>query len=182
MFKGSFAASLFFKLCTVLIIPTLFIIYWISQYYGHEPPFPNCWISKCAQHYPEFVFFRCATISGAILAALGWFTNYFYLQTICKEHSFNLKKYHPEVVLVIGLIGTMLLMGNTATIDTGKMNEHWHETCASTFFIFTLTAQVLNAVIYSLIYAKIKTVSYNNLLFKYVLIILLALQGLLSLE
>ena len=95
MFKGSFPASLFFKLCTYIIIPTLVIIYWISQAYGHEEPFPNCWISKVAQHYPEFVFFRIATISGAVLAALGWFTNYFYLKTICKEHAFNLNKYHP---------------------------------------------------------------------------------------
>lgn len=181
MFKGSFPASLFFKLCTIIIIPTLFIIYEISQIYGHEPPFPNCWISKCAQHYPEFVFFRFATISGAILAAMGWFTNYFYLKTISRDHAFNIGKYHPEVVVVIGLMGTFLLMGNTATIDTGKMNEKWHETCASTFFIFTLTAQVLNAIMYSVVYANIKTVSYNNILFKYFLIVLLALQGLLSL-
>ncbi len=76
---GSFKASLFFKICTYVIIPTLFIIYWISQAYGHEPPFPNCWISKCAQHYPEFVFFRTATISGSVLMMLGWATNYFYL-------------------------------------------------------------------------------------------------------
>lgn len=72
-------------------------------------------------------------------------------------------------------------MGNTATIDTGKMNEKWHTTCASTFFIFTLTAQVLNAVIYTLVYNKTKAVSYNNLIFKYVLLGLLVIQGLLSL-
>ena len=34
---------------------------------------------------------------------------------------------------------------------------------------------------YSVIYAKIKTVSYNNILFKYFIIFLLALQGILSL-
>lgn len=178
---GSFKADIFFKVCTYLIIPTLFIIYEISQLYGHEPPFPNCWISKCAQHYPEFVFFRTATISGSVLMMLGWFTNYFSLLTVAKEHAFNVKQYYPQVCLVLGLMGGMLLMGNTATIDTGKMNEKWHTTCASTFFIFTLAAQVYNAIIYSLVYAKTKAVSYNNLLFKYVLIALLALQGLLSL-
>ncbi len=77
-------------------------------------------------------------------------------------------------------MGTMLLMGNTATIDTGKMNEHWHETCASNFFIFTLVSQVLNTVIYTLLYSKIKAISYNNLLFKYFLIILLVIQGVVS--
>lgn len=32
---GSFKASLFFKVCTYIIIPTLFIIYWVSQIYSH---------------------------------------------------------------------------------------------------------------------------------------------------
>lgn len=40
---------------------------------------------------------------------------------------------------------------------------------------------MLNAVMYSVVYAKIKTVSYNNILFKYFLIVLLVIQGLLSL-
>lgn len=72
-------------------------------------------------------------------------------------------------------------MGNTATIDTGKMNDKWHTFCASNFFIFTLAAQVYNAIVYSLVYQKTKAVSYDNLIFKYVIIALLALQGLLSL-
>ena len=95
MIIGRFNASIFFNVAAVIIIPTLFIIYWISQYYGHEKPFPHCWISKVAQHYPEFVFFRIATISGAVLVILGWFTNHFYLRTICDEKVFNIKKYHP---------------------------------------------------------------------------------------
>lgn len=126
MFIGEFSSSLFFKVGTMIIIPTLFIIYWISQYYGHEPPFPNCWISKVAQHYPEFVFFRFATISGAVFMILGWLTNHFYLLSVAKEQAFNVRKYYPELTVVLGLMGSMLLMGNTATIDTGKMNEKWH--------------------------------------------------------
>ena len=111
---------------------------------------------------------------------LGWFTNYFYLQSIARDHVFNVKQYYPQLNVVLGLIGGMLLMGNTATIDTGKMNEKWHTSCASSFFIFTLTAQVYNAIIYSLVYSKTKAVSYNNLLFKYALIALLVFQLLLS--
>lgn len=179
--SGSFRSSLFFKLSTYVIIPTLFIIYWVSQYYGHEPPFPNCWISKCAQHYPEFVFFRIATISGSVMVILGWLTNYFYLLTLGREHAFNVRQYYPQVGLVAGIMGGLLLMGNTATIDTGKMNDKWHTFCASNFFIFTLAAQVYNAIVYSLVYQKTKAVSYDNLIFKYVIIALLALQGLLSL-
>jgi hypothetical protein len=78
--------------------------------------------------------------------ALGWLTNHFYLQTVAKETGFPIYKYHIEVFLIVGLIGSMLLMGNTATIDTGKMNEDWHSTCASNFFVFTLIAQTLNTI------------------------------------
>ncbi len=95
MFKGSFPASIFFKGSSYLIAGTIFIIYWIAQTYQHEHPFPNCWISKLAQHYPEYIYFRVGTISGSVLLILGWFTNYFYLKTICKENAFNLNKYHP---------------------------------------------------------------------------------------
>jgi uncharacterized membrane protein YedE/YeeE len=95
MFSGEFAPSLFFKLSTYIIIPTLFIIYYISQAEGHEPPFPHCWISGCAGHYPEFVFFRIATISGSVLVGLGWVTNYFYLKTVAREKVFRIEKYYP---------------------------------------------------------------------------------------
>ena len=105
-----------------------------------------------AQHYPEFVFFRIATIGGPVLLILGWMTNNFYLRTIGKEHVFRVKKYHPEVASILGIMGALLLMGNTATIDTGKINTKWHTTCATTFFIFTLVAQVYNTIIYWLIY------------------------------
>ena len=80
--EGKFSASIFFCLTTYIIIPTLAVIYYISQYYGHEPPFPNCWISKVAEHYPEYVFFRTATIAGAMLVILGWMGNYFFLRSI----------------------------------------------------------------------------------------------------
>lgn len=178
---GEFASSLFFKLTTYLIIPTLFIVYWISQIYGHEKPFPNCWISKCAQHYPEFVFFRVATISGSVPMMLGWFTNHFYLKSVCKEQAFNLRQYYPEISLVLGLMGGMLLMGSTASIDTGKMNTHLHTFCASNFFIFTLAAQVYNAIVYTFVYKNTKAVSYKNLLVKYVQIGLLGIQAIVSL-
>jgi hypothetical protein len=95
MFPGSFASSLFFRLATYIIIPSLFLVYWISQLNGHEPPFPSVWIRECAQHYPQFIIYRFANISGAVLVALGWFTNYFYLQTIAKENKFNVEKYYP---------------------------------------------------------------------------------------
>lgn len=75
-----------------------------------------------AQHYPEYLFFRTGTITGAALLILGWMTNYFFLQTVSREHGINLKKYYPQIPLILGIAGGLLLMGNTATIDTGTMN------------------------------------------------------------
>jgi len=63
-----------------------------------------------------------STIAGSVLLLLGWLTNHFFLQTVAVESGVDLKKYHVEVPLVLGLTGGMLLMGLTATIDTGFMN------------------------------------------------------------
>lgn len=94
------------------------------------------------------MIFRIATISGSVLTALGWFTNHFYLKTIAYERVININKYKPQVILVIGLMGSMSLMGSTANIDTGKQNMNWHTACASTFFVTTLVAQMLNTLLF----------------------------------
>jgi len=130
-----------------------------------------------AQHYPEFVVFRLATIAGAVLISLGWFTNHFFLQTVALESGINLKGYYAEVPLILGLIGCMLLMGNTATIDTGIMDENAHTFFASNFFKVTLLAQILNTVICTLLSKKTKLISTYNLYAKYFVIFLLILQG-----
>jgi hypothetical protein len=77
-------------------------------------------------------------------------------------------------------MGSMLLMGNTATIDTGKMKDKWHTNCASRFFIFTLIAQALNTGFCWFFHLKTKALSLNNLYFKTGLIVLLIMQILLS--
>ena len=48
MFKGSFSGFLFFQVGATIAIISLFLIYWQSQYYHHEPPFPHRTISKVA--------------------------------------------------------------------------------------------------------------------------------------
>jgi hypothetical protein len=75
-------------------------------------------------------------------------TNHFYLRSIAREKAFNISKYHPEISMILGLIGSMLLMGSTANIDTGKVNGKWHNFCASNFFVFTILAQIYNTVIF----------------------------------
>ncbi len=74
----------------------------------------------------------------------------------------------------------MLLMGSTANIDTGKMNGHWHSTCASNFFIITLITQFLNTIMYAVLSTKIKSINHKNLLFKYFLILLVVIQYIVS--
>ncbi len=83
--------AIFFKVCSAVITTVLPLIYIQSQWYGHEPPFPKCWISDCASHYPEFIFFRMATISGSMLTILGWLTNHLHIKSISKEASFRIE-------------------------------------------------------------------------------------------
>lgn len=182
MFIGEFAPSLFFKICSYVIIATLFIIYYLSQLLGHEKPFPNCWISDCAGHYPEFVFFRVATISGSVLVMLGWMTNHFYLKSISREAAFRVEVYRPEIAMVMGMIGAMLLMGSTANLDTGKRHPKWHSFCASHFFIFTVGAQIYNTVVYLLVRSKIGKISKENNYFKIILLVLMVVQLLVSIK
>ena len=176
VFQGSFSPSIFFVATTYIIIPTLVIIYLISQHYGHEKPFPHCWISKVAEHYPEYVFFRSASIPGAVLVVLGWMGNYFFLLSLAKEKVFNIRKYHPEVCVVLGTMGAIFLMGSTATIDSGRMNENLHELCARSFFVCTLVAQAYNTVICTILHQNTGAISQASLITKYVLFVLLLVQ------
>ena len=175
MILGEYPAWVYFQVSSLFTIGTLFIIYWISQYYGHDKPFPYSWISSIAGHYPEFVFFRTATISGSALICLGWFTNHFYLQTLAQEKVINIHKFKSIIMLVIGIMGAFCLMGSTANIDTGKHNSEWHTWCASHFFILTLIAQIYNTVIFCNLYfihkAVSKTLTYLKLFQAFLLLV-----------
>lgn len=89
---------------------------------------------------------------------------------------FRLERYQPKVCMIIGMMGAMLLMGSTANLDTGKRHNSWHTSCASSFFVLTLVAQIYNTVICCLVRLKIKTISLNNLYFKLVLFALNMVQ------
>ena len=178
--RGSFSPSIFFIGSTFIIIPTLFLIYGIAMHYGHEQPFPHCWISKVAQHYPEYVFFRLATISGAVLLILGWISNYFYLLSVAQEKAYKLPLFQSEICTILGITGSLFLMGSTANIDTGKMNTKWHTLCASRFFLLTVIAQIYNTIICTIVQTNTRGLSEGNLVFKYGLIGLILLQLMVS--
>ena len=98
------------------------------------------------------------------------------LQTVAKESGLNLKVYHGEIMLVMGLMGGMLLMGLTATIDTGFMNEKAHEFLTRFFFIFTFLAQIYNTAICVSLQKKTNLMSKCNLYAKFFVLALLTAQ------
>ena len=98
------------------------------------------------------------------------------LKTVSVEHGINLAKYHPQFPLVAGIMGGLFLMVNTATIDTGHMNEHLHEWCASSFFIISFFAQVYNVVIVVDLQNRTQAFSQPNIYLKYFILAMLALQ------
>ena len=87
---------------------------------------------------------------------------------MCYENVIKINKYWVKSVLILGIMGSFLLMGSTANIDTGKQNMHWHTACASSFFVTTLIAQMLNTFIFmKLLYsfnAVNKTLVYCKIL------------------
>ncbi len=80
------------------------------------------------------------------------------------------------------MTGGCLLMGSTAAIDTGHMNETFHVICASSFFILTFFAQIYNTIIVVYLSTQTKVISKPNLYFKYFILLLLLIQLILSSE
>lgn len=180
MILGQFPAGIYFQVSSIFTLFTLILIYWISQYYGHDKPFPQTWISTVANHFPEYIFFRTATISGSVLMALGWIVNHYYLMTIGYENTINMHKYKLNVMLAMGVVGACFLMGSTANIDTAKNNEHWHTFCASKFFILTVFGQIYNTVVFTHLWYNYKIVNQTLVYLKLFNFSLMLIQAYLS--
>lgn len=180
MILGEFSPSLFFKLGSILTAVSILIMYAISQHYHHDPPFPKCWISDIAAHYPEYILFRIATISGSVLLILGYLTNNFYLRTIAKENNWRLTPFLPTLAMILGIMGGLALMGSTANSDTGQRNPHWHQRCAMTFFLASILATWLNNIMGWIVYLNIKTLNKKLLIVKTVNSLLIYLQAVIS--
>lgn len=180
MILGEFSPEVFFKTASYLVLSSLIIIYWISQYLGHEKPFPDPSISSCAGHYPEFVFFRISTISGSAFIVLGWLTNHFYLKTISKEGGYNIRKIYPEIGMVMGVMSGLFLMGSTANIDTGVRDGVWHQHCAAAFFLFISLAIFYNTFVYYSIYQNTNKISKFSMVLKAIFVVSMVIQGWIS--
>lgn len=180
MFLGSIKAN-FIPLASFLLgVGSIIVVYFISQYLGHEKPFPDTWISATADHYPEFVVFRIGTISGAVLMALSHLICYFWVMTLGYEKVFNIGKYKPQYGAVMGVAGALFLMGSTANLDTGKHNTGWHVFCAGNAFVWSIFSGWYHTYISCVLYSKTKAVSFNSTLAKVILSVAILFQALLD--
>jgi hypothetical protein len=182
MFDGAFSPSIFLRTVSYLVLATLALIYYLALYLGQEEPIPKTYISACAGHYPEFIFFRIATISGSALLFLGWLVNHFYFKSVAKEKVVRIDNYRPEVSLILGMMGAMSLMGSTANIDTGIRNGSWHQRCAASFFLLTSLAIFYNTFLCWIIYEKTRDISRTSMAIKVLLTVLMLIQMWISLE
>jgi hypothetical protein len=73
-------------------------------------------------------------------------------------------------------MGSLLLMGSTANIDTGKQNMKWHQACASSFFVTTLLAQLLNTLLFAKLSFGFNAVNRNLVYLKIVNFVLIIIQ------
>lgn len=154
MFTGVFPAYLFPLIGTVSAMVSIIICYWIAVRNGHEEPWPHCYISNTARHYPEFIYFRIGTISAAVFNILAFMQHYFWLLSISKQAAYNVHKLYPKIYVILGIMGTFYLFGSTATIDTGIMNMKLHVHCAGMFFILTIASILYNNVVCYIVYKK----------------------------
>lgn len=120
MIRGSFPAYLIPLIGAASGTLSIIIVYFLSQYYHHEPPFPRTWISATADHYPEFVVFRIGTISGSVFLVLSYLVNHFWVRQVGFENAFRVRKYQPRIGMILGIMGGLALMGSTANLNTGK--------------------------------------------------------------
>lgn len=177
MFLGEFPAYLFPLLAFASGASSIIICYYISQYLGHEKPFPDTWISATAQHYPEFVFFRVGTITGAVFLLLSHVLSYFWMFQSAIASGYNIRKYYPAVATVLGIAASLFLMGSTATIDTGIHNTNLHVLCASSFFIFSILSCWYYTFVSYVLFYKAQAGTKENLFFKLSLSLAFAYQA-----
>lgn len=172
---GSFRAGLIPKATFWIASASIWLCYVIAVHLGQEPPWPQCWISGTAGHYPTYIIFRIGTISGSTLLILSWFINHFWQRQIAQNAGFKILYVLPQVTLIFGIMGAIGLMGSTANIDTGHRNEHWHTTCASVFFVGTGLASFYNTFVATVLY-RYGVISKKDYAPKLIISILLAIQ------
>jgi len=176
MFTGKFPAYIFALVGSLSAIISIVVCYEIAVRKGHEQRWPHTYISNTARHYPEFIYFRIATISGAVMTILSYLVNYIWMHSISRESGFNIRKYYPKVPLVAGITSTLCLFVSTATIDTGIMDMNIHVKAAGNFFIFSIISCITNTLICWAIYKKTSKITTISLTIKIIFSILLLYQ------
>lgn len=82
--------------------------------------------------------------------------SYLWIIYTARDHAFNIRKYRPEIGTVMGITGSLFLMGSTATLDTGKHNTNWHVFCAGNFFVWNIFSVWWYTFVSAIFYSKLK--------------------------
>jgi hypothetical protein len=84
MILGKFPSAVFPIVGSITAVIAIIVCYYIAVKKGHEERWPHTYISNTAKHYPEYIYFRIGTISGAVMSILAYFVNYFWQLTISR--------------------------------------------------------------------------------------------------
>lgn len=117
---GGYSARVFFFYNSIINILTLGLILMINVYGENPLKFSHIWIRNAVNHYPEYIFYRVPTIAGSLFLIFGWIANHFHLHYIGEKKCIDINKYKPYLILIMGIAGSLFLMGSAVNIDLGK--------------------------------------------------------------
>ncbi|KAL4460295.1 hypothetical protein ABPG74_000046 [Tetrahymena malaccensis] len=179
-FQGSIKAS---HLPIAVMITAVFgivVSYIAAQIQGSEPPFPQASITSNANHFPQYIVFRITEEGSALFIIFIWLIEYVWIKQKAQETGVTL--IFPILQAILGIISGILFIFSTATIDTGDMNSHLHQKCATGFFVTLMINFLLNFI--SFVQFKCKnemvineTSFYTKLLINMCDVVLLVLES-----
>jgi hypothetical protein len=124
--------------------------------------------------------FRIGTITGAVFLVLSHILAYFWVCQVARENICHIAKYKPQIGTIMGITGSMFLMGSTATLDTGKHNTHWHVFCAGNFFVWNILSVWYYTAMSTVLYTKAKAGGRIPTLIKIIFSLLILYQVILD--
>lgn len=107
---------------------------------------------------------------------LSHILSFFWILHVAREQAFNIRKFWPQIGTVMGITGSLFLMGSTATLDTGKHNTNWHVFCAGNFFVWNIFSVWWYTAMSAILYVKANAGGRISLVIKVIMSILILYQ------
>ena len=76
----------------------------------------------------------------------------------------------------MGITGALFLMGNSATLNTGKHNTNWHVFCAVNTFAWSIFSSWYHTYICWILYKNTKAVNYRMTILKIIMSLAMLVQ------